>query len=85
MTTAFLFYNQFLVLSGDVETLKLVKRLDNLVYRLCLVPCEVESHVLHLLILINGLTLIESCNLLENRCQFRILKDDGLCWLSVEG
>ena len=72
-----LFYNQFLFFASDVDAFELVERIDEFVYGCFLVPCEVEADQFAGLTLIDYLTLVESCNLVQDGCQFDIFIDDG--------
>ena len=72
-----LFYNQFLVFASDVDAFELVERIDEFVYGYFLVPCEVKADLFAGLTLIDYLTLLESCNLVQDGCQFGIFIYDG--------
>ena len=67
--------------------LKLVERINEFVQRSRHVPCEVEAHVLSLLVLIDGFKVVVGCKFAKNILQFRILIDKALLlfMLSVDG
>jgi hypothetical protein len=73
-----LFYNQFLVVAGDVDAFELVERIDDVVYGYFFVPCEVEADMFTGLCFIDDLTLVESCNLVQDGYQLGIFIDNGL-------
>ena len=73
-----LFYYQYLVVSSYADAFELVERIDDVVYGSLLVPCKVESNVFRGLLLIDGLHLVERCNIIQDGCQFDIFVDDGL-------
>ena len=73
-----LFYNQFLVFASDVDAFELVECIDDVVYGCFLVPSEVEADMFASLTLIDDLTLVGSCNLAQDSCQFGIFIDNGL-------
>ena len=56
-----------------MDALKFIKRLDEFVQRSLHVPCEVEAHVLSLLILIDDFKVVVSCKLTKNILQLHIL------------
>ena len=78
------------VVSLHMDAFKLVKRIDKIVYRLFLVPCEIETDMLAGLILIDEFNLIVRCHIFQDGCQFSIFVDDGfvqstilLCQLGI--
>ena len=67
-----------------MDAFELVERIDEFVYGYFLVPCEVEADMFVGLTFIDDLTLVESCNLVQDGCQFCIFIDYGfhLCAVS---